>query len=448
MRTVFHIALILSATTLCLPLNIQAQTPQNAPEIQEPHNHSNGHNQEHANEELPLKDLRLFTLIFDHIRRAYVEPITDQQLLENAIKGMLSEMDPHSAYLDASTFEHLQESTQGEFSGVGIEMGSEDGFIKVITPIDDTPAQKAGIIAGDIIIKIDQESIQGLSISEAAERIRGPAGSSVEFTLVREGSDTPINITVVRGTIRSISVRERLIDDTIGYIRISQFQANTGKEFISKLKKLQTSKENLHGLILDLRNNPGGVLQASVEVVDSLINEGLVVYTEGRLENSSITYQATDGDEANGLPVVVLVNGGSASASEIVAGALQDHNRAVIMGTQTFGKGSVQTILPIGENKGIKLTTALYFTPNGRSIQAKGIIPDIIVKPATITAINTGERITEASLDKHLKNANDDQSTDNDSEESDHSDSINPKDNQLFEAINLLKGLAILSKNQ
>lgn len=446
MRTVFHLVLILSAMALYLPLNLQAQPK----ELSAPHNHNHDHgdNKELSNEELPLKDLRLFTLIFDHIRRAYVEPITDQQLLENAIKGMLSEMDPHSAYLDASTFEYLQESTQGEFSGVGIEMGSEDGFIKVIAPIDDTPAQKAGIISGDIIIKINQESIQGLSISEAAERIRGPAGSSVEFTLVREGSDTPINITVVRGTIRSISVRERLIDDSIAYIRISQFQANTGKEFINKLKKLQTKKENLHGLILDLRNNPGGVLQASVEVVDSLINEGLVVYTEGRLENSNITYKATEGDETNGLAVVVLVNGGSASASEIVAGALQDHKRAVIMGTQTFGKGSVQTIMPIGENKGIKLTTALYFTPNGRSIQAKGITPDIIVKPATITAINTGERVTEASLDKHLKNGNDKSLDDKTNTGSNNSDAINPKDNQLFEAVNLLKGLAILAKNQ
>ena len=397
------------------------------------------------NAELPLKDLRLFTRIFEHIRRSYVDPISDQQLLENAIKGMLGEMDPHSAYLDAEIFENIQESTQGEFTGVGIEMTTENGFIKVITPIDDTPAQKAGILAGDIIIKIDQESIQGFSNHEAAERIRGAAGSSVVFTIIRENNDQPIDITVTRDIIRSISVKGRVIDDAIGYIRIAQFQANTGTEFVRTIKKLRTNNDHLDGFIIDLRNNPGGVLQASVQVVDSLIHEGLVVSTKGRLENSNVEYKATDGDDTNGLPIIVLVNGGSASASEIVAGALQDHQRAVIMGTQTFGKGSVQTILPIGDKKGIKLTTALYFTPNGRSIQAKGIEPDILVEPATITAINTGTRITEASLDKHLKNANDEDGSNNNKNKNNHS-GVNPKDNQLFEAINLLKGLAILAK--
>jgi carboxyl-terminal processing protease len=397
------------------------------------------------NAELPLKDLRLFTRIFEHIRRSYVDPISDQQLLENAIKGMLGEMDPHSAYLDAEIFENIQESTQGEFTGVGIEMTTENGFIKVITPIDDTPAQKAGILAGDIIIKIDQESIQGFSNHEAAEKIRGAAGSSVVFTIIRENNDQPIDITVTRDIIRSISVKGRVIDDAIGYIRIAQFQANTGTEFVRTVKKLRTNNDHLDGFIIDLRNNPGGVLQASVQVVDSLIHEGLVVSTKGRLENSNVEYKATDGDDTNGLPIIVLVNGGSASASEIVAGALQDHQRAVIMGTQTFGKGSVQTILPIGDKKGIKLTTALYFTPNGRSIQAKGIEPDILVEPATITAINTGTRVTEASLDKHLKNANDEDGSNNDKNKNNHS-GVNPKDNQLFEAINLLKGLAILAK--
>jgi carboxyl-terminal processing protease len=224
--------------------------------------------------ELPLKELRLFTLIFDHIRRSYVEPISDQQLLENAIKGMLGEMDPHSAYLDHTAFEQLQESTQGEFSGVGIEMGSEGGFVKVISPIDDTPAQKAGLQAGDIIIKVDQESIQGLSVNEVSLKIRGPIGSSVVFTLLRKGIEQPIDITVVRDTIKSLSVRSKLIEDQIGYIRISQFQSDTGKEFVKAVKTLRAEQPNLTGFILDLRNNPGGILQASVEVVDSLINEG------------------------------------------------------------------------------------------------------------------------------------------------------------------------------
>jgi carboxyl-terminal processing protease len=395
--------------------------------------------------QLPLKDLRLFTLIFDHIRRSYVDPISDQQLLENAIKGMLGEMDPHSAYLDASSFEQLQESTQGEFSGVGIEMGSEDGFIKVIAPIDDTPAQKAGIVSGDLIIKIDQESIQGLSISEAAQKIRGPEGSSVVFTVIRNSSDKPIDITVVRGKIKSISVRSRLIKESIAYIRISQFQTDTGKEFTRAIEKLRSQQANLDGLIVDLRNNPGGILQASVQVVDSLINKGVIVSTKGRLDHSNTVYNATPGDETNGLPVVVLVNGGSASASEIVAGALQDYQRAVIMGTRTFGKGSVQTILPVGEKKGIKLTTALYFTPNGRSIQAQGIEPDIIVTPAKITEIKTGTRVTEASLGKHLKNANTSKTVDKKAKPENNSDT---KDNQLFEAVNLLRGLSILTKKQ
>lgn len=438
MRRFIHAMLAVSAISIShLSFNAQADTPStSSPAPQEDINSG----------ELPLKDLRLFTRIFDHIRRSYVDPISDQQLLENAIKGMLGEMDPHSAYLDAELFENLQESTQGEFSGVGIEMSTEDGFIRVITPIDDTPAQKAGILAGDLIIKIDQESIQGLSSNEAAQKIRGPSGSSIVFTVVRENSDKPIDITVVRATIKSISVKGRAIDDAIGYIRIAQFQNNTGTDFIKTLKKLRTEHPQLDGLIIDLRNNPGGILQASVQVVDSLINDGLVVYTKGRLKDSNVEYKAAEGDDADGLPIVVLVNGGSASASEIVAGALQDHKRAVIMGTQTFGKGSVQTILPIGEKKGIKLTTALYFTPNGRSIQATGIEPDIIVEPATITAINTGSRVTEASLGKHLKNANDANAETTNKAASSHNTEINPKDNQLFEAINLLKGLAILAK--
>jgi len=395
--------------------------------------------------ELPLKELRLFTLIFDHIRRAYVEPISDQQLLENAIKGMLGEMDPHSAYLDASSFEQLQESTKGEFTGIGIEMGGEDGFIKVISPIDGSPAQKAGIQAGDIIIKVDQESIQGLSVSEAAKRIRGPVGTPVEFTIIRANIDKPLNVTVVRDTIKSLSIRQRVIEDSIAYIRIAQFQSATGKDFVAAIKKLRNDTPTLNGLIIDLRNNPGGILQSSVQVVDALIDEGTVVYTKGRIETSNVTYSATAGDETMGLPTVVLINGGSASASEIVAGALQDHQRAVIMGTRSFGKGSVQTILPVGEKKGIKLTTARYFTPNGRSIQAQGITPDIIVEPATITALQTSERISEASLGGHLKN-----NTDSDETVKTTAATTEPltKDNQLFEAINLLKGLAILTRKK
>ncbi|MGS2717347.1 S41 family peptidase [Eionea flava] len=395
--------------------------------------------------DIPLKELRLFTRIFDHIRRAYVEPISDQELLENAIKGMLGEMDPHSAYLDASSFEQLQESTKGEFTGIGIEMGSEDGFIKVIAPIDGTPAARAGLQAGDIIVKVDQESVQGLSVSEAAKRIRGPIGSPVEFTIIRAGIEKPLNITIVRDTIKSLSIRQRVIDEHIAYIRIAQFQSATGTDFIAALQKLRNDTPELNGLIIDLRNNPGGILQSSVQVVDALINEGTIVYTQGRLESSNISYSATSGDNSGDLPVVVLINGGSASASEIVAGALQDHRRAVIMGTRSFGKGSVQTILPVGDKKGIKLTTARYFTPKGRSIQAQGIEPDIIVEPATITAIKTGDRVTEASLGGHLKNTEKNDKGDKNKEPSNNKDEALTQDNQLFEAINLLKGLAILT---
>ncbi len=396
--------------------------------------------------ELPLKDLRLFTLIFDHIRRSYVEPISDQELLENAIKGMLQEMDPHSSYLNAQSYDQLQRSTQGQFSGVGIEIGSEGGFVKVISPIDGTPAEKAGLQAGDLIIKLDNESIQGLSLSEASNKMRGPVGTSVTFTIVRKGIDKPFDVTIVRDTIKSVSVRQRVIDEQIGYLRISQFQSSTGNDFFKKLNQLRADNPDLKGIILDLRNNPGGILQASVQVVDTLLNKGLIVYTEGRLANSNTSYEATEGDAAQGLPIVVLVNGGSASASEIVAGALQDQKRAVIMGTRTFGKGSVQTILPVGDNKGIKLTTALYFTPGGRSIQAQGIEPDIIVKPATITALATSSRLGEADLGGHIKNANGGKDIKANEAKQKQANDDNTQDNQLFEAINLIKGLAILGK--
>ncbi|MFT5118179.1 MAG: carboxyl-terminal processing protease [Kiritimatiellia bacterium] len=442
-RTVNILLTSLIILSVYLPLSSQAQT---AP-VAEPTQKAGSAD---PKDELPLKDLRLFTLIFDHIRRSYVDPISDQQLLENAVKGMLGEMDPHSAYLDTQSFDQLQESTQGEFSGVGIHMGSEGGYIKIISPIDGTPAEKAGLKAGDIIIKIDQESIQGLSVNETATKIRGPIGSSIVFTITRKDLDEPLDISVIRDTIRSVSVRHKLIEKTIGYIRIAQFQANTGNDFIKAVKKLRADQPLLSGFIIDLRNNPGGILQASVQVVDSLINDGLVVYTQGRLDSSNVNYTATEGDDANGLPIIVLVNGGSASAAEIVAGALQDHNRAVVMGTRTFGKGSVQTILPVGKDKGIKLTTARYFTPNGRSIQAQGIEPDIIVKPATITAIDVGERISEATLGGHLKNTSDtserEEKKANTSEKKDKKN-YNTKDNQLFEALNLLKGLAIFTKN-
>lgn len=391
---------------------------------------------------LPLQDLRLFTLALDHIRRAYVEPISDKELLENAIRGMLSQLDPHSDYLGEDAFQQLQDSTFGEFSGVGIEIESDSGFIRVISPIDGSPAKKAGIKTGDLIIKLDDSSIQGLSLREVSEKIRGPVGTAVTFTILRENTDKPIDITVVRGTIKSSSTRHRVLDDSIGYIRISQFQADTGKDFSKSIAKLKEHDKPLIGIIVDLRSNPGGALTASVAVVDSLIHEGTIVSTKGRLESSNSSFEATEGDETDGLPIVVLVNGGSASASEIVAGALQDHKRAVIMGTRTFGKGSVQTIVPVSNNKAIKLTTARYFTPSGRSIQAQGIEPDVEIKPATITELQPHLQFAESDLEGHLKNG--DEKKENKSQNED-GEPVEITDNQLYEAMNLLKGLAIFN---
>jgi carboxyl-terminal processing protease len=420
-----------AALPLCLSLSAYAQDTQPSTEVVE------------GKDPLPLQDLRLFTLIFDHIRRSYVEPVTDQELLENAVKGMLQELDPHSDYLNATNFNSLQESTQGEFSGVGIEIGLENGYVKVITPIDDSPAEKAGLQAGDLVIKLDNQSIRGLSLSEAAKKMRGPKGTPVIFTVIRQGVEKSIDITVVRDTIQTRSVRSRLIEDDFGYVRISQFQGNTGKDFVTAISKLLKKNSEMKGIVLDLRNNPGGVLQASVEVVDALVNSGLIVYTEGRLDNSNQSFSATTGDIAQGLPVVVLINGGSASAAEIVAGALQDQQRAIIMGTRSFGKGSVQTVLPVGKDKGIKLTTALYFTPNGRSIQAQGIEPDVVITRAKITQLGDDSRVKESDLSGHLANGN---GQENSSSTDNKTNKQSTDDNQLFEALNMLKGLAIFNQ--
>ncbi|MGH1486404.1 MAG: S41 family peptidase [Cellvibrionaceae bacterium] len=434
-----HLSCITALTTLSLCFSLPVLAQDAKPTAEPSANASNIE----SSDPLPLQDLRLFTLIFDHIRRSYVEPVTDQELLENAVKGMLQELDPHSDYLDASHFSNLQESTQGQFSGVGLEIGQENGYIKVITPIDGSPAKKAGLQAGDLVIKLDNQSIRGLSLSEAAKKMRGPKGTEVIFTVIRQGLEKAIDITVMRDTIQTRSVRSRTIEDDFGYVRISQFQANTGKDFVTAISKLLKENKQLKGIVLDLRNNPGGVLQASVEVVDALVNDGLIVYTEGRLDNSNQSFSATTGDIAQGLPMVVLINGGSASAAEIVAGALQDQQRAIIMGTRSFGKGSVQTVLPVGKDKGIKLTTALYFTPEGRSIQAQGIEPDVIIERATITQLGGDARVKEADLSGHLANGNGDEDVKPSTKKS---RSQNTEDNQLFEALNMLKGLAIFNK--
>ena len=395
-------------------------------------------------EPLPLKELRIFTDVYKRIKSDYVEDIEDQKLIEHAIRGMLTGLDPHSNYMDAEQFRELTIDTTGEFGGLGIEVGMEDGFVKVISPIDDTPADKAGVQAGDLIIRLDETPVKGLSLNEAVEIMRGEVGSDIELLIVREGEAQPLNIVITRAVIKVQSVRSRELDPGFGYLRIASFQSRTSQNLVEQINKL---KENgpLKGVILDLRNNPGGVLNGAVGVSDAFLESGLIVYTEGRIADSELRYDASPGDEIGGVPLIVLVNGGSASASEIVAGALQDHGRALILGSKTFGKGSVQTILPLREGNALKMTTARYYTPKGTSIQADGIVPDIEISPLQLTKREDSgfTRIRESDLSGHLENADgDEQSEAADEEEI----PLAQSDYELYEALNLLKGMVLLSK--
>lgn len=394
---------------------------------------------------LPLEELRTFTRVYDHVRNGYVEEVSDAKLLEFAIKGMIAELDPHSAYLDKDAYAELQASTSGEFSGVGMEVSMDEGYIKVIAPLDGSPALKAGIKPGDIVLKLDDQSMKGKTLSDAARILRGPKDSSIKISLQRKGIDEPIEVVVYRDLIHVQSISVKPLADDYLYIRIAQFQVNTGKDFVAQVRETLKQRPKSKGLILDLRNNPGGVLQASVEVADAFLENGLIVYTQGRMENSSVNYSATPGDVTNGLPLVVLINSGSASASEILAGALQDQKRAVIMGTRSFGKGSVQSVIPITEDRAIKLTTALYYTPNGRSIQAKGIEPDVRLQKTNIATENK-VALSEADLSGHIPSKDGHEVTTKDRErEQVISDDI-LKDNQVLDAVNLLKGSHILGQ--
>ncbi|MEK8015382.1 MAG: S41 family peptidase [Candidatus Parabeggiatoa sp.] len=395
---------------------------------------------------IPFEELRSFTEVFHRIKRDYVEEVDDKTLLENAIQGMLTGLDPHSGYLTPEVYQEIQIGTTGEFGGLGIEVGMDNGFVKVIAPIDDTPAQRAGVQSGDLIIRLDDTPVKGMTLTEAVKIMRGRPGSNIKLTIVRENEEKPIKITIERDIIKVKSVKSRVLEPGYGYIRISHFQAHTADDLEKAITNIKTDNNKLKGLVLDLRNNPGGVLNAAVAVSDAFLTRGRIVYTEGRVADASLSFQADSEDWLNGAPMVVLVNGGSASASEIVAGALQDHQRAIIMGNKTFGKGSVQTILPMNNDAALKLTTARYYTPSGRSIQAEGIKPDIVLNKIEIASVELEEDlgIKESDLAGHLDNDKSDDSDKTDVSKSTEEPLVK-KDYAVYEALNLLKGLNILS---
>ncbi len=400
------------------------------------------------NETIPFTQLRTFTEVFSRIQADYVEPVTDETLLENAIRGMLTGLDPHSTYLDPDEYKELRIGTTGQFGGLGIEVGMENGFVKVISPIDDTPAQRAGVKAGDLIVRLDDKPVKGMTLQEAVKIMRGKPGTKITLTIVREGEDKPLKITITRAVIKIKSVKNKLLEPGYGYLRITSFQSRTGEQMRKAIAEMQ-EEGGLKGLILDLRNNPGGVLNAAVAVSDAFLDKGLIVYTDGRIEEAKMKFEATPGDLLPGVPMVVLINAGSASASEIVAGALQDHKRAILMGQKTFGKGSVQTILPLSNGGAIKLTTARYYTPSGRSIQAEGIVPDIvlgIVRLETIAEAEEFEPLTEANLSRHLENGKKKGKSPQEKSNGEGRKESKAllKDYYLHEALNVLKGINIV----
>jgi carboxyl-terminal processing protease len=406
-------------------------------------------------EDLPLKELRTFAEVFGRVKHDFVEPVSDRELIQHAIRGMLAGLDPHSAFLTADEYKDLKVGTSGEFGGLGIEVGMEDGFVKVIAPIDDTPAQRAGLQTGDLIIRLDEKPVKGMTLNEAVNLMRGKPGSVVSLTIVREGADKPFIVKLMRAVIHVASVKSRMLEPGFGYLRISQFQARTSDDMLKAVAKLKgEAKSPLQGLVMDLRNNPGGILNAAVAVSDAFLEDGLIVYTEGRNQESRLEFRAGPDDVLHGAPMVVLINGGSASASEIVAGALQDHKRAVVMGGQSFGKGSVQTIIPVDQGTALKLTTARYYTPSGRSIQAEGITPDIPLDQVRIKprVESDFKPLKESDLARHLGSEEVDgerpgrigRSSNSGRDQEGSSKSLVESDFQLSEALNLLKGLSLM----
>ena len=402
-------------------------------------------------ENLPLRDLQTFVEILNRVKTDYVEPVTDEALLEDAVRGMLAGLDPHSSYLDKEEFAEVNVQTSGKFGGLGIEVQLFNGFVRVIAPIDDTPAAKAGVQPGDLIIKIDETPVKGMSLTDAVKKMRGDPGTKITLTIVREGVE-PLVLEMKRDIINVSSVRSRMLEPGLAYLRVTTFSTLTGKTLNEEFKKLRKQAPGgaLKGMVLDLRNNPGGVLNAAIEVSDAFLDKGTIVSIKGRVSDANREYNATPGDMLDGKPLIVLVNGGSASASEIVAGALQDHRRALVVGSKTFGKGSVQTILPLQNDSAIKLTTARYFTPSGRSIQAEGIGPDITIRPVKISkadAPSLGETITEADLQGRLDGDKRVETPEQAAERkkiSDAEQQLAETDYALYEALNLLKGMIIV----
>ena len=397
--------------------------------------------------------LDLFGQIFDRVRSQYVDNVTDEELIEKAIDGMLTGLDPHSGYMNEEVWEEMQMDTQGKFGGLGIEITMEEGFVKVISPIEDTPAYKAGVLAGDFIIQIDDAPVFGLTLSEAVELMRGEKGDPITITISREGVE-PFEVNIIRDIIKIQSVKYEIFDN-VGYLRITSFTEQTESGLIKYIKKIKEELDNKQiGFVLDLRSNPGGLLKQSIKVSDIFLEQGEIVSTRGRNKEDILRYRAKKGDRINGQPLIVLINGGSASASEIVAGALQDHKRAIIVGTKSFGKGSVQTIIPFkksGNNKsttGIRLTTARYYTPSGESIQGKGIMPDIIIEQGTFES-KEFKRYSEADLKDSLDNEDNENKNDENSDTDEETEEKNRLDTdyQLARAVDLIQGIAIYQEN-
>lgn len=394
---------------------------------------------------IPKEDyesLETFTNILAIVRKNYVDEVNTKEMITGAINGMLNSMDPHSAYLTPELYKELQMDTQGRFGGLGIEITVRNGILTVVSPIEDTPAFKAGVKAGDQILKIEDEFTKDMTIMQAVKKMRGPKGSKINLSIKREGASDLLNFSIVRDTIRVQSVRSRMLEEGYAYIRLAQFQERSDRDLQRALEKLSSEKGGIKGLVLDLRNNPGGLLTQAVRVADLFLDSGLIVYTEGRSDNQKQKYFARKEGSWTDIPMVALVNGGSASASEIVAGALQDHKRAVILGTKTFGKGSVQTILPLDDNSALRLTTARYYTPKGRSIQATGIVPDIILENVPVQETKAEEKkrlgLREENLPGHLQNQQEQKEKEK-STQQDREDNIE-NDAQLKRALELLKG--------